>query len=105
MTESSDGTHPVGPGNRYLNNLTFGNRRGEGDAEPEVSGAVARGHRRRHAQQRPGPGRGAPRYGLRATSPAVDAGTRDGAPRHDFDGTPRPRGGGVDIGPHELPAK
>lgn len=40
-------------------------------------------------------------FALEASSPALDAGTPDGAPTTDFRGTPRPLGGGVDIGPFE----
>jgi hypothetical protein len=93
ITESSDGSHSVGPGNRYLNNLTFANRgggvgglypgeivAGNVDADPRLEG---------------------PGYRPRADSPAVDAGTCAGAPRRDFKGIAR-QGRGVDIGPHEL---
>jgi hypothetical protein len=42
-------------------------------------------------------------FHLRAGSPAVDAGSADGAPGWDFDGVARPQGGGYDIGAYELP--
>ncbi|MBP3957647.1 FG-GAP repeat protein [Gemmata sp. G18] len=41
-------------------------------------------------------------YHLNATSAAVDKGTTTGAPPTDAEGTPRPSGGGVDIGYDEL---
>jgi hypothetical protein len=40
-------------------------------------------------------------YRLQAASPGVDAGTPDGAPATDIEGTPRPQGPGIDIGPYE----
>ncbi len=36
------------------------------------------------------------------SSPAIDAGSRRGAPRRDIDGRRRPRGHGVDLGPFEI---
>lgn len=41
-------------------------------------------------------------YHLKAGSPAIDAGTNVGAPSTDFDGKPRPKGKGYDIGPFEY---
>ena len=40
-------------------------------------------------------------YHLNDGSPAIDAGTTNGAPKSDMDGVARPRGNGVDIGPYE----
>lgn len=40
-------------------------------------------------------------YRLRGDSPAIDAGTREGAPTFDFEGILRPQGAAVDIGPFE----
>ncbi len=39
---------------------------------------------------------------LRPYSPAIDAGTAEGAPADDFDGNPRPCWGGIDIGAYEY---
>ncbi len=41
-------------------------------------------------------------YRLLPGSPLIDAGTREGAPADDLDGTERPCGLGVDIGAHEF---
>ena len=40
-------------------------------------------------------------YHLQATSPCVDAGTGDGAPANDLEGTARPQGIGYDLGAYE----
>src|SRR5262245_55679789 len=40
-------------------------------------------------------------FRLQAGSPAIDAGRADRAPKVDFQGKPRPQGGGVDIGAYE----
>lgn len=41
-------------------------------------------------------------FRLKASSPAIDAGISDRAPRDDFDGKPRPRDSRVDIGAYEF---
>jgi hypothetical protein len=43
-------------------------------------------------------------FRLQATSPAIDAGSADGAPGFDFDGKSRPAGDGYDIGAFEYSA-
>ncbi|MBK5093881.1 MAG: right-handed parallel beta-helix repeat-containing protein, partial [Actinobacteria bacterium] len=43
-------------------------------------------------------------YHLRSGSPAIDAGTSDGAPSIDLDGNARPHGKGYDIGAYEFGA-
>jgi hypothetical protein len=100
LASSSDGSHPVGRGNRYLNNLTFGN--GRGSLALSVSdGHVSADNRDGDPQfvdRAPGASRD---YRLRMTSPAVDAGTCAGAPRRAYGGAPRFQGRAVDIGPTE----
>jgi hypothetical protein len=44
---------------------------------------------------------GKPDFHLKAGSPAIDAGTADGAPDTDLDGNPRPSGKGYDMGAYE----
>jgi predicted outer membrane repeat protein len=42
-------------------------------------------------------------YHLAPGAEAIDAGTADGAPDHDYDGAPRPQGAGHDVGAYEAP--
>ena len=42
-------------------------------------------------------------FDLQTGSPAIDAGSQDGAPDDDFADNPRPQGAGVDIGAYETP--
>lgn len=44
----------------------------------------------------------APDYHLQFTSPAIDTGTSEGAPKTDIEGTPRPCWRGIDIGAYEY---
>jgi Right handed beta helix region/Protein of unknown function (DUF1565) len=98
ITESSDGEHPVGPGNRYLHNLAYANDDGESSSGVgDLSGGAIEA-RTLNADPRFA-GR---EFSLLPDSPAVDAGTCAGAPRDTFDGAARPQGRGVDIGPREL---
>jgi parallel beta-helix repeat protein len=46
-------------------------------------------------------GRDSGDFRLRPESPAIDAGAADGAPADDHLGTPRPAGGGIDLGAYE----
>jgi hypothetical protein len=108
ITESSDGEHPVGPGNRYLHNLAYANRDGDTGPDSGVAGLYPRAVESRNLNADPlfapeaaRPGR---EYSLQPGSPAVDAGTCAGAPRSTFDEAARPQGRGVDIGPRELPS-
>lgn len=41
-------------------------------------------------------------YHLQSASPAIDAGTSEGAPDVDIDGDPRPTGNAMDIGADEA---
>jgi Right handed beta helix region/Protein of unknown function (DUF1565) len=100
INESSDGEHRVG-GNRYLDNLIFGNAESgslsERVSDAEVSGTVTSDPGLPSLAQLTG-------YMIPATSPAVDAGTCTDAPSRDLHGVTRPQGGGVDIGPYERPS-
>lgn len=99
IVETTDGQHPMGPGNRYLNNLVFasgplsaftaGNDLYRGAV---VSGTVSADPRLVTGDRS---------YRLTAGSPAIDAGTRTRAPSSDFEGVSRPQGRGVDIGAYE----
>jgi pectate disaccharide-lyase len=98
IVETTDGRHPVGRGNHYVNNLIFAS--GALDAfrpgnslsrQASVSGTLG-------ADPRLLPG---DHYRLTVGSPAIDAGTNLRAPSSDFDDVARPQGRGVDIGAYE----
>jgi hypothetical protein len=88
----------TGVHNRFLNNLVYrngsnwrlltGTQSGTVTADPKFVNYQASGNGDYH---------------LAATSPAIDAGTSEGAPPDDFEGTPRPQGAGWTIGPYERP--
>ena len=101
INESSDGEHRVG-GNRYLDNLVFGNRepgslservtrrRGVGDGHHRPRAPQPRAAHRLHRSRR----RARPWTRARAWTPR----------RRDLHGVTRPQGGGIDIGPYERPS-
>jgi hypothetical protein len=103
--ESTDGSHAVGPGNRYLTNLTFGNGDGDSGSRRWVDGLGPGEVLAGNAIRDPGfvsrPPATVAGYRLRPGSPALDAGTCALAPTRDFDGVRRPQGAGVDIGARE----
>ena len=92
IVETSDGVHQVGPGNRFLNNLVFHSGNGAPSRGAVVSGTVRSDPKLASATDS---------YRLTAGSAAIDAGTRTGAPRSDFDRVRRPQGSRVDIGAFE----
>lgn len=99
IVETSDGEHPVGPGNRYLNNLVYRSRSGNGLEPGEslahaamVSGTIYADPKLKGARSH---------YRPTPASPAIDAGTNTAASQTDFDGGDRPQGRGIDIGAFE----
>jgi hypothetical protein len=92
IVETSDGSHHVGPGNRFLNNLVFRSGNGTPSRGAVVKGTVSSDPRLAGAAR-----------GFRpmAGSAAIDAGTTTGAPRSDFDRVRRPQGRAIDIGAYE----
>jgi parallel beta-helix repeat protein len=93
------GTHEVGPNNKILNNMVYGNPNGnmlliEGNTD---SGTITADAQFINYQAD-----GSGDYHLKATSPAIDAGISTGAPATDFDGNTRPQGAGLDIGAYEY---
>jgi hypothetical protein len=91
---------------RFLNNLSYENRCGKsasdavnasGQGDTLSNNLV--GDDPKFVQYLPG---GGGDYHLSAGSPAIDRGTSMGAPSTDFDGKPRPQGGGYDIGAYQF---
>ncbi|HTK09940.1 MAG TPA: choice-of-anchor Q domain-containing protein [Ktedonobacteraceae bacterium] len=99
----------VGSHNQYIDNIVYGN----GDkpfGDEEYDWPSAAGSRDINTITRPPQfvnfkADGSGDYHLTATSPGINAGTTEGAPSTDFEGTPRPEGGGIDVGPYEYPSK
>ncbi len=96
----------VGSHNQFLNNIVYGNGRAAfGDEQYEWPSAVGTkdvGTITREVMFVSFKADGSGDYHLQTGSPAIDAGTKIGAPSTDFDGNPRPKGQGYDIGPFEA---
>ncbi|MEW6371856.1 MAG: choice-of-anchor Q domain-containing protein [Pseudomonadota bacterium] len=86
----------VGTNNRYANNLVFNTGRAW-LAKGTVTGTVSAEPQFVNYQAN-----GTGDYRLKSTSPAVNKGTATRAPKVDFAGVARPRGGAHDIGAYEY---
>lgn len=87
----------TGPNNMFLNNLIWNNGSDKVNLKTgSQSGTIMQDPQ--FVDFRPD---GTGNYRLQPTSPAVDAGSAQGAPSTAIDGTPRPEGAAVDIGPYE----
>lgn len=92
----------TGGGNRYMNNLTYGN--GLRDLNLQTGSATGNitGQNPMLVNLQPDGGD----EHLTGSSPAINAGTSEGAPSYDFDGNPRPEarssGNGWDIGAYQF---
>jgi pectate disaccharide-lyase len=87
----------TGPNNRYLNNNVYNNAAGGLDLQTgQETGTITA--RPGFVDFRPD---GTGDYRLDPNSSIIDAGTTEGAIGMDIIGTPRPRGGGVDLGVYE----
>jgi len=86
-----------GEGNRFLNNLLWGNGR---DAI-QINGGDEAGTIVADPQFTSFAPDGSGDYRVAPSSPAVDTGAPDMAPRFAFDRTPRPQSDGFDVGPYE----
>lgn len=86
-----------GSGNRFVNNLLWGNDRDvlQINGGEEVGTIVA------DPQFVDFRADGSGDYRLEPTSPAIDTGEPEVAPRFAFDRSPRPQSGGIDVGPYE----
>ncbi len=87
----------TGSNNRYLNNNVFDNEAGGMDLQTGLETGTIDASPEFVDFQPDGTGD----YRLLPNSPIIDAGTTEGAIGMDIVGTPRPRGGGVDIGVYE----
>jgi hypothetical protein len=83
--------------NSYLNNLFYSNRRDYQMVNGIPKASITSAPSFVNFDES-----GTGDYRLRPDSPAVNAGTREGAPAFDFAGTLRPQQGAVDIGPFEY---
>ena len=87
----------TGPNNRYLNNNVFDNVAGGLDLHTgQETGTITEWPEFVDFRMD-----GSGDYRLRPNSAVIDAGTTEGAIAMDIVGTPRPRGGGVDVGVYE----
>lgn len=91
----------VGSHNRYLNNSVSNNGPVDWNLRNKAASATLQSDPQ-FVNFRPD---GTGDYHLLPSSPAIDAGTSEGAPGFDFDGNPRPSGRGYDIGAFELQSK
>lgn len=91
--EGSLGSH-----NQYLNNIIFGNPHGSA----MVNGALKNTITTDPQFVNPTGSFLTGNYNLKSTSPAINKGTSIGAPTYDFNGAPRPNGGGWDIGAYQM---
>ncbi len=87
----------TGVHNRYVTNLLFGNGMDVRLQNGRAVGIITADPRFVNPSSRD--------YRLQANSPAIDAGTSDGAPPIDFGGSTRPQGFGYDIGAHEFASR
>jgi hypothetical protein len=83
----------VGPNNRYINNLIWGNARDSSLMLGTQTGTIKADPMLVNLQGLD--------FHLQPGSPAIDKGTTTAAPDTDFDGNERPAGAGIDIGPYE----
>jgi hypothetical protein len=87
----------LGTHNRYLNNLLHGNTHDSMLSTGQLQGTLFTPPQLVDFRSD-----GSGNYHLAPGSAAIDAGTATGAPTTDIDGTPRPQGNAVDIGPYEA---
>ncbi|HEY4383981.1 MAG TPA: choice-of-anchor Q domain-containing protein, partial [Ktedonobacteraceae bacterium] len=99
----------VGSHDQYVDNIVYGNGKApfgdEGYSWPSSAGSNDINTMTQPVQFVNFQADGSGDYHLTATSSGIDAGTTQGAPSTDFEGTPRPEGSGIDIGPYEYPSK
>lgn len=91
------GQNCIGPSNKIVNNLVFGNGQPISLLVGTATGTVTADPKLVNYQAD-----GSGDYHLTAGSPAIDAGSALDAPSTDYDGKPRPNGAGYDIGAYEY---